>query len=82
MENVIEAHNLTKKFGSFTAVDSISFNIEKGEVFGFLGANGAGKTTCNERCSLDFSRRPPVLRALRASMFTDIPRILKNPSDI
>jgi len=45
LENVIEAHNLTKKFGSFTAVDSISFNIEKGEVFGFLGANGAGKTT-------------------------------------
>ena len=44
-EKVIEVNNLTKKFGSFTAVDSISFFIEKGEVFGFLGANGAGKTT-------------------------------------
>lgn len=42
---VIEAENLTKKFGNFTAVDSISFNVDKGEIFGFLGANGAGKTT-------------------------------------
>ena len=41
----IEVNNLTKKFGSFTAVDEISFNVEKGEIFGFLGANGAGKTT-------------------------------------
>lgn len=42
---VIEAKDLTKKFGSFTAVDSISFEVDKGEIFGFLGANGAGKTT-------------------------------------
>ncbi len=42
---VIETTDLTKKFGSFTAVDSISFDVEKGEIFGFLGANGAGKTT-------------------------------------
>ncbi len=41
----IEAENLTKRFGNFTAVDHISFNVEKGEIFGFLGANGAGKTT-------------------------------------
>lgn len=41
----IEVKDLTKKFGSFTAVDHISFNVEKGEIFGFLGANGAGKTT-------------------------------------
>ena len=45
MENVIEIHGLTKKFGDFTAVDNISFNVRKGEIFGFLGANGAGKTT-------------------------------------
>ena len=45
MENVIEIHGLTKKFGNFTAVDNISFNVRKGEIFGFLGANGAGKTT-------------------------------------
>jgi ABC-2 type transport system ATP-binding protein len=45
MEHVIEVENLTKKFGDFTAVDSISFHVKKGEIFGFLGANGAGKTT-------------------------------------
>lgn len=44
-KNVIEVENLTKKFGDFTAVNSISFEVEKGEIFGFLGANGAGKTT-------------------------------------
>ena len=44
-ENIIHAENITKKFGHFTAVDSISFHVEKGEIFGFLGANGAGKTT-------------------------------------
>jgi ABC-2 type transport system ATP-binding protein len=42
---VIISKNLTKKFGGFTAVDSISFEVNKGEIFGFLGANGAGKTT-------------------------------------
>ncbi|MGL4328751.1 MAG: ABC transporter ATP-binding protein [Tannerellaceae bacterium] len=43
--NVIEVKGLTKQFGSFVAVDHISFAVEKGEIFGFLGANGAGKTT-------------------------------------
>jgi len=42
---VIKARDLTKRFGNFTAVDAISFEVEKGEIFGFLGANGAGKTT-------------------------------------
>ncbi|HEY5686863.1 MAG TPA: ABC transporter ATP-binding protein [Yeosuana sp.] len=45
MKNVIEANNLTKSFGAFTAVNAISFHVKKGEIFGFLGANGAGKTT-------------------------------------
>lgn len=44
-ENIIFAEKLTKKFGNFTAVDSISFSVKKGEIYGFLGANGAGKTT-------------------------------------
>lgn len=44
-ETVISVRDLTKKFGSFTAVDKISFDVKKGEIFGFLGANGAGKTT-------------------------------------
>ncbi len=44
-ENVITVEGLTKCFGEFTAVDHIDFTVEKGEIFGFLGANGAGKTT-------------------------------------
>jgi ABC-2 type transport system ATP-binding protein len=44
-EKVIVTENLTKKFGHFTAVDHISFEVKRGEIFGFLGANGAGKTT-------------------------------------
>ena len=44
-ENVIEVEHLVKAFGDFHAVDDISFTVKKGEIFGFLGANGAGKTT-------------------------------------
>jgi ABC-2 type transport system ATP-binding protein len=44
-EKAIITEGLTKRFGDFTAVDAISFEVEKGEIFGFLGANGAGKTT-------------------------------------
>jgi ABC-2 type transport system ATP-binding protein len=44
-EIVIKTNNLTKKFGEFTAVDDITFEVYSGEIFGFLGANGAGKTT-------------------------------------
>lgn len=52
---VISVKNLTKKFGTFTAVDHISFDVMKGEIFGFLGANGAGKTTAMRMlCGLSF----------------------------
>lgn len=44
-ETAIEAHDLTKRFGDFTAVDHVSFSIGRGEIFGFLGSNGCGKTT-------------------------------------
>lgn len=51
----IEVKNLTKKFGSFTAVDRISFDVRKGEIYGFLGANGAGKTTAMRMlCGLSY----------------------------
>lgn len=45
MQYVVEAENLTKKFGDFTAVSNISFQIRPGEIFGFLGPNGSGKST-------------------------------------
>lgn len=52
---VISVRNLTKRFGDFTAVNSISFDVSKGEIFGFLGANGAGKTTAMRMlCGLSY----------------------------
>ena len=52
---VISVRNLTKRFCDFTAVDSISFDVSKGEIFGFLGANGAGKTTAMRMlCGLSY----------------------------
>lgn len=54
-EIVISVKDLTKKFGNFTAVDNISFDVRKGEIFGFLGANGAGKTTAMRMlCGLSY----------------------------
>ncbi len=44
-EKIITVEKLTKKFGGFTACNEISFSVRRGEIFGFLGANGAGKTT-------------------------------------
>jgi ABC-2 type transport system ATP-binding protein len=55
MDKVIRVKDLTKRFGSFTAVDAISFEVARGEIFGFLGANGAGKTTAMRMlCGLSY----------------------------
>lgn len=54
-EVVISVRELTKRFGDFTAVDRITFDVRRGEIFGFLGANGAGKTTAMRMlCGLSF----------------------------
>ena len=54
-DKVISVKNLSKKFGEFIAVDRISFEVERGEIFGFLGANGAGKTTAMRMlCGLSY----------------------------
>ena len=55
IDPIISVRNLTKQFGDFTAVDHISFDVHRGEIFGFLGANGAGKTTAMRMlCGLSF----------------------------
>ena len=43
--NAIEVDHIVKKYGDFTAVDDVSFNVKEGEIFGLLGPNGAGKST-------------------------------------
>ncbi len=48
MEHAVQVENLVKRFGSFTAVDGVTFSVDRGEVFGILGPNGAGKTTTLE----------------------------------
>lgn len=54
-DTAISARALTKRFGDFTAVDAITFDVKRGEIFGFLGANGAGKTTAMRMlCGLSF----------------------------
>ncbi len=74
----ISASQLTKRFGAFTAVDAISFDVKRGEIFGFLGANGAGKTTAMRMlCGLSF---PTSGKASVAGfdLFRDAEEIKKN----
>lgn len=77
-ETIIAAENLTKKFGAFTAVNAISFTVKKGEIFGFLGANGAGKTTAIKM--LNGLLKPTSGKAIVAGfdVFTQAARIREN----
>lgn len=74
----IETQQLTKKFGDFVAVDAITFHVEKGEIFGFLGANGAGKTTAMRM--LTGLSSPTSGKAMVAGfdVFTEAEKIKKN----
>lgn len=77
-EKVIISNQLTKKFGDFTAVDHISFEVEKGEIFGFLGANGAGKTTAMRMfCGLSIPTSGEATVA-GFDVFRDTEKIKKN----
>jgi ABC-2 type transport system ATP-binding protein len=72
---VIVVENLVKRFGDFTAVDHITFDVEQGEIFGFLGANGAGKTTAMRMlCGLSL----PTSGKANVAGFD----IIKNPEEI
>jgi lipooligosaccharide transport system ATP-binding protein len=74
-EPVVTARDLTKRFGSFTAVDGVSFEIERGEAFGFLGPNGAGKTSTMRMVSCLSPVSSGSLRVLGMDPTTDGARI-------
>ncbi len=75
MTFMIETQGLTKKFGDLTAVDNISFNVEKGEVFGLLGPNGAGKsTTLSMLCT--------ILKPTSGTAFVNGFDVAKNPGQV
>src|SRR5690349_24050041 len=71
----VEVNNLTKRFGDFTAVDSLSFNVEHGEVFGLLGPNGAGKSTLIRMMT---TLVPPTSGTARISGFD----VARKPNDV
>jgi ABC-2 type transport system ATP-binding protein len=76
-EKVITAEKLSKRFGDFTAVDEITFEVNRGEIFGFLGANGAGKLRlCG--CSADYHFLHQVRLVLLVSMYKENEKIKKN----
>jgi len=73
--SIIEVKNLTKKFGDFTAVDNISFTVEKGEIFAFLGPNGAGKSTTIKILTT-------LLSPSEGMLTLDGHDVKKNPNDV
>ena len=76
--SVISVRKLTKRFGDFTAVDALTFDVLRGEIFGFLGANGAGKTTAMRMlCGLSFPSSGEATVA-GFDLFRDAEEIKKN----
>jgi ABC-2 type transport system ATP-binding protein len=73
--NIIEVKNLTKEFNGLTAVDAISFSIEKGEIFAFLGPNGAGKSTTIKMLTT-------LLQPTRGTMILDGHDPVEKPDDV
>jgi ABC-2 type transport system ATP-binding protein len=71
---IIETRNLTKKFGDFTAVNRVSFSVEKGEIFAFLGPNGAGKTTTIKMLTT-------LLRPTEGEVFLNNHNVSENPTE-
>ena len=77
-ENIIIVKDLVKKFGDFTANDHLSFEVRKGEIFGFLGANGAGKTTAIRiLCGLSFPTSGDI-NVAGYNVYNERERIKKN----
>jgi lipooligosaccharide transport system ATP-binding protein len=72
---LIHAHGLTKRFGSFTAVDAVDFDVRRGEAFGFLGPNGAGKSSTMRMIGCVSPVTDGTLRVLGMDPATDGPRI-------
>ena len=72
MENVIEVNNLTYQYGSKTALDGLSFSVGKGEIFGFLGPNGGGKTTTFKVLSTLFACRPGQVKMFGMDLAKDL----------
>src|SRR5438045_4955719 len=73
--NLIEARGLTKRFGSFTAVDNVDFDVAAGEAFGFLGPNGAGKSSTMRMIGCVSPVSEGKLRVLGMDPAADGPRI-------
>ena len=63
-ETIMRINNLTKSYGAKTVLDNVSFEIEKGKIYGFIGENGAGKTTAI-RAITGLSHRPGIDRTIR-----------------
>src|SRR5512146_650003 len=74
-DSLIHARGLTKRFGTFTAVDAIEFDVAPGEAFGFLGPNGAGKTSTMRMIGCVSPGTEGELRALRMDPARDGPKI-------